>query len=71
MPDDLWAVPWTRPDGSHVLMAWSESRAHLIIPGIKAATLHDPLSGRHTELADPMGIDLPLTPSLQILVWPP
>lgn len=71
VPEDLWAMPWTRPDGSHVLMAWSESRAHLTIPGVKVATLYDPASGRHTELADPMGVDVALTPSLQILVWKP
>jgi beta-xylosidase len=71
VPDDLYAVPWTRPDGSHVLMAWSESRAHLNIPGVKAATLYDPLSGRHNDLADAMGVDVPLKPTLQILVWNP
>lgn len=69
VPEDLYAVPWTRPDGSHVLMAWSESRAHLKIPGIKTATLYDPLSGRHSDLADGMGVDVALKPTLQILVW--
>jgi len=71
VPEDLYAVPWTRPDGSHVLMAWSESRAHLNIPGIKTATLYDPLSGRHSDLADAMGVDVALKPTLQILVWKP
>lgn len=69
VPEDLYAVPWTRPDGSHVLMAWSESRAHLNIPAVKAATLYDPLTGGHSVLADAMGVDVPLKPSLQILVW--
>ncbi|HEY0289761.1 MAG TPA: cellulase family glycosylhydrolase [Pseudomonas sp.] len=71
IPEDLYAVPWTRPDGFHVLMAWSESRAHLNIPGIKTAVLYDPLSGQHTNLADARGVDMALTPTLQILVWKP
>lgn len=71
VPEDLYAVPWTRPDGSHVLMAWSESRAHLNIPGVKAARLYDPLSGHHNDLANAMGVDVPLKSTLQILVWDP
>jgi beta-xylosidase len=50
-------------------MAWSASSAHLTFPGIKNATLHDPLSGNHTDLADAKGVDVALTPSLQILAW--
>jgi beta-xylosidase len=69
VPDDLYALAWNRPDGSHLLMAWSASSAHLTFPGIKNATLHDPLSGNHTDLADAKGVDVALTPSLQILAW--
>lgn len=71
IPEDLYAVPWMRPDGTHVLMAWSASQAHLKIPGVKSAVLYEPTSSSHVNLADAMGIDVPLKPSLQILVWKP
>ncbi len=67
--EDLFAIAWNRPDGSHLLMAWSASGAHLNFPSIKAATLYDPLSGQHSELNNANGVDVPLTPTLQILVW--
>nr|WP_314583830.1 cellulase family glycosylhydrolase [uncultured Pseudomonas sp.] len=69
VPEDLYAVAWNRPDGSHLLMAWSASGAHLNFPGIKAATLYNPLTGQRTPLADAKGVDVPLMPSLQILAW--
>jgi polysaccharide biosynthesis protein PslG len=69
VPEDLYAVAWDRPDGSHLLMAWSASSAHLNFPGIKQATLYDPVSGNQTALADAKGVDVALTPSLQILAW--
>ncbi|MFJ3486063.1 cellulase family glycosylhydrolase [Pseudomonas sp. NPDC090202] len=69
IPEDLIAIAWNRPDGSHLLMAWSASGAHLTFPGIKKASLHDPLTGQQTELADARGVDVALTPSLQILAW--
>ncbi|MFK3971632.1 cellulase family glycosylhydrolase [Pseudomonas sp. NPDC087358] len=71
VPEDLFAIAWNRPDGSHLLMAWSASGAHLNLPGIKSATLYDPLSGSHNELSNAKGVDVPLTPTLQILVWNP
>lgn len=71
VPDDLYAIAWDRPDGTHLLMAWSASSAHLNFPGIKSATLHDPLTGQQTALADAKGIDVPLTPTFQILAWKP
>jgi len=69
VPEDLYAIAWNRPDGSHLLMAWSASSAHMVFPGIKKADLYDPLSGNHTPLADARGIDVALRPSLQILAW--
>jgi beta-xylosidase len=69
VPEDLYAVAWNRPDGSHLLIAWSASGAHLNFPGIKAATLYNPLTGQRTPLADAKGVDVPLMPSLQILAW--
>ncbi|RAU44339.1 MULTISPECIES: beta-xylosidase [unclassified Pseudomonas] len=71
IPEDLYAVAWNRPDGTHLLMAWSASSGHLNFPGIKSASLHDPLTGKRTELADSKGVDVPLTPTLQILAWKP
>jgi beta-xylosidase len=71
IPEDLFAVAWDRPDGSHLLLAWSASSAHLNFPGIKNATLYNPLTGHHNELNNPKGVDVPLTPTLQILVWNP
>jgi len=69
VPEDLYAIAWNRPDGSHLLMAWSASGAHLNFPGIKSATLYNPLTGQRTPLADAKGVDVPLMPSLQILAW--
>ncbi len=71
IPEDLFAVAWDRPDGSHLLLAWSASSAHLNFPGIKNATLYNPLTGHHSELNNAEGVDVPLTPTLQILVWNP
>lgn len=69
VPEDLFAIAWNKPDGTHLLMAWSASSAALNFPGIKHATLYDPLTGNHSELANAKGVDLPLTPTLQILAW--
>jgi beta-xylosidase len=70
-PDDLFAMAWNRPDGSHLLMAWSASGAQLTFPGIKKATLYDPLTGQNTALDSAQGVNVALTPTLQILVWNP
>lgn len=71
IPDDLYAIAWNRPDGSHLLMAWSASSAPLKFPGIKNATLYDPLTGSQRALTSAQGVDVALTPSLQILSWNP
>lgn len=71
VPEDLYAMTWDRTDGVHLMIAWSASSAHLTIPGIKSATLHDPLTGKRTALASPKGVDVALTPTLQILEWKP
>ncbi|WP_409521975.1 MULTISPECIES: cellulase family glycosylhydrolase [unclassified Pseudomonas] len=70
-PEDMFAVAWNKPDGTHLLMAWSASSAHLNLPGINNATLYDPLTGKHSPLANAKGIDMALTPTLQILAWKP
>jgi len=71
VPDDLYAIAWNRPDGSHLLMAWSASGAQMKFPSIKSATLYDPLTGNQRELTGAQGVDVALTPTLQILVWKP
>jgi beta-xylosidase len=71
VPEDLYAISWNKPDGTHLLMAWSASSAHLTFPGIKNATLYDPLTGAHSPLANAKGVDMALTPTLQILAWKP
>ncbi len=68
-PSDLYSIAWTRPDGSHVWMFWSASGASLQVPGLNAATLHDPLTGTRTELSGQAGLSVPLKTSLQLLVW--
>ena len=71
VPDDLYAIAWNRPDGSHLLMAWSASGAQMKFPSIKSATLYDPLTGNQRELTGAQGVEVALTPTLQILVWKP
>ncbi|MCQ9426120.1 cellulase family glycosylhydrolase [Pseudomonas sp. LJDD11] len=71
VPRDLYAVSWSRPDGSQLLMTWSASAASLSFPRIFDAVLHDPLDGTRTSLANRQGITLTLKPSLQILEWKP
>ncbi|BCQ70404.1 hypothetical protein PEQA60_43940 [Pseudomonas sp. Eqa60] len=65
----MYSIAWTRPDGSHVWMFWSASGASLQVPGLNAATLHDPLTGTRTELSGQAGLSVPLKTSLQLLVW--
>jgi beta-xylosidase len=69
MPADLYAVPWTRADGIHLLIFWSASSSSLQLPGIKSAVLLDPLTGGRTILNNEKGITAPLKSSVQILVW--
>lgn len=71
MPADLFAIAWDKPDGTHLLMAWSASSAPLSLPGITTATLYDPLTGNQRALADAKGVAVPLTATLQILAWKP
>ncbi|WP_397452683.1 beta-galactosidase [Pseudomonas sp. NA-150] len=68
-PSDLFAIPWNRADGVHLLMFWSASSSSLQLPGIKSAALLDPLVGTRTVLSDPKGISAPSKSSLQILIW--
>jgi len=68
-PTDLYAMPWTRADGAHLLMLWSASGTALQLPGIKSAALLDPLAGTRTVLTEDQGITVQLKPSLQILIW--
>ncbi|KTB71447.1 MULTISPECIES: cellulase family glycosylhydrolase [Pseudomonas] len=71
VPDDLYAVPWTREDGTHLLMFWSATGTSLNFPNITDAVVHDPLSGSRTPLSASQGVTLLLKPTLQILEWKP
>lgn len=71
VPSDLYAVPWSRSDGSRLLMFWSASGTTLHFPAITSAVLHDPLNGSRIELSGVSGVSLALKPSLQILEWKP
>ncbi|WP_439850932.1 cellulase family glycosylhydrolase [Pseudomonas syringae] len=71
VPDDLYAVPWSRADGTRLLMFWSAAGTSLTFPDIKAAVLHDPLTGGRVPLSGSEGITLLLKPTLQILEWKP
>ncbi|MDO7926199.1 cellulase family glycosylhydrolase [Pseudomonas sp. KFB-139] len=71
VPDDLFAVPWTRSDGKHLLMFWSATGTTLNFPQIHEGIVHDPLAGTQTPLSGSQGISLALKPSLQILEWNP
>ncbi|AHG41731.1 beta-xylosidase [Pseudomonas syringae CC1557] len=71
VPDDLYAVPWSRADGTRLLMFWSAAGTSLTFPDIKAAVLHNPLTGGSIPLSGSEGITLLLKPTLQILEWKP
>ncbi|RMO91586.1 Glycoside hydrolase protein [Pseudomonas syringae pv. philadelphi] len=71
VPDDLYAVPWSRADGTRLLMFWSAAGTSLTFPDITAAVVHDPLTGGRTPLSGSEGITLLLKPTLQILEWKP
>ncbi|KEZ66883.1 beta-xylosidase, partial [Pseudomonas syringae pv. syringae FF5] len=71
VPDDLYAVPWTRADGTHLLMFWSAAGTSLNFPAITDAVVHDPLTGSRTPLSGSQGVTLLLKPTLQILEWKP
>ncbi|GAB7529794.1 cellulase family glycosylhydrolase [Pseudomonas sp. 3A(2025)] len=71
VPRDLYAVSWSRPDGTQLLMVWSASSASLTFPNIREAVVHDPLDGTRNSLASRQGVTLALRPTLQILEWKP
>ena len=71
VPNDLFAVPWTRSDGKRLLMFWSATGTTLNFPQIHEGIVHDPLTGTHIPLSGSQGISLALKPTLQILEWNP
>ncbi|SHM92074.1 Beta-xylosidase [Pseudomonas asturiensis] len=71
VPEDLYAVTWSRDDGSRLLMFWSAKGVTLNFPAINDAVLHDPLTGSRIPLSGTQGITLALKPTLQILEWKP
>jgi beta-xylosidase len=68
-PDGLFSIGWTREDGQNVWLFWAAGGGEVSLPQISQGTLHDPLTGKVTPLSDSGGIDVPVLPSLQMLVW--
>lgn len=68
-PDGLFSIGWTREDGQNVWLFWAAGGGELNLPQVNQGTLHDPLTGKVTPLSDSGGIDVPVLPSLQMLVW--
>ncbi|GLQ89447.1 glycoside hydrolase 5 family protein [Dyella flagellata] len=70
-PPGLISVAWRRDDGHQLWMFWAAQPGQLTLPGIRLATLHDPLRGTQRQLRakqDPLQV--PVQTSLQILEWP-
>lgn len=66
---DLHAIAWQREDGRQLLMFWGAHAGQLRFPGLLQAVLHQPLDGSQREWHDEKGLQLPVLPSLQILIW--
>ena len=69
LPDDLYAISWTREDGKNLWLFWSASGAELHLPNVTKAAVHDPLSGAQKDVQSDQGIRVKASPTLQMLVW--
>ena len=69
LPNDLYAISWTREDGKNLWLFWSASGAELHLPNVTKAVVHDPLSGAQKDLQSDQGIRVKASPTLQVLVW--
>lgn len=69
LPNDLYAISWTREDGKNLWLFWSASGAELHLPNVTKAVVHDPLSGAQKDLQSDQGIRVKASPTLQMLVW--
>lgn len=69
LPDDLYAISWTREDGKNLWLFWSASGAEVHLPNVTKAVVHDPLSGARKDVQSDQGIRVKASPTLQMLVW--
>ena len=69
LPDDLYAISWTREDGKNLWLFWSASGAEVHLPNVTKAVVHDPLSGAQKDVQSDQGIRVKASPTLQMLVW--
>ncbi|WXL24096.1 cellulase family glycosylhydrolase [Ectopseudomonas mendocina] len=69
LPQGTFSIGWTREDGRHIWLFWSAQGGEVTLPKLSKATLHDPLSGKVTELNGKTGLQVPVKSSLQMLVW--
>jgi beta-xylosidase len=69
LPNDLYAISWTREDGKNLWLFWSASGAEVHLPNVTKAVVHDPLSGAQKDLQSDQGIRVKASPTLQMLVW--
>jgi beta-xylosidase len=69
LPDGLFSIGWSRADGRKVWFFWSARGGSAHLPGMTTATLYDPLRGTETPLSGTNGLDVPVKPNLQILLW--
>lgn len=69
LPNDLYAISWTREDGKNLWLFWSASGAEVHLPNVTKAVVHDPLSGAQKDVQSDQGIRVKASPTLQMLVW--
>jgi beta-xylosidase len=69
LPDGLFSIGWIRADGRKVWFFWSARGGNAHLPNLAKATLYDPLRGSETPLSGSNGLDVPVKPNLQILLW--
>lgn len=69
LPNDLYAISWTREDGKNLWLFWSASGAEVHLPNVTKAVVHDPLSGARKDVQSDQGIRVKASPTLQMLVW--
>ncbi|MBH2033184.1 MAG: cellulase family glycosylhydrolase [Pseudomonadales bacterium] len=69
LPNDLYAISWTREDGKNLWLFWSASGAEVHLPNVTKAVVHDPLSGAQKDMQSDQGIRVKASPTLQMLVW--
>ncbi|KAF1028330.1 MAG: hypothetical protein GAK37_02258 [Pseudomonas sp.] len=69
LPNGLFSIGWNRTDGRKLWLFWSAGGGNMHLPGLSTATLYDPLRGTETPLSGTNGLDVPVKPNLQMLLW--